>query len=128
MRRVLCLTLALVAAALVPACGRGAGDVASSPAREIRIAMVEQGSKMAFEPARVTVKPGERVRFVIENKGTMDHEFESDEAGIEEVVVPPGKSRTVEWTAPAKAGDYPFVCDMPGHVEAGMKGTIAVQP
>lgn len=123
----------LLAAALaaLTGCGRspesGAAS-AGSGAREIRIVAREDGGKMYFEPAAITVKAGERVVFVVENQGTQDHEFEGEEAGIEEIVVPPGKSRKLEWAAPNKAGEYEFVCDLPGHKEAGMVGKIQVTP
>ncbi len=82
---------------------------------------------MYFEPAELTVAPGERVTFYIRNDGTGDHEFESDEAGIDEVVIPRQKTRKVSWTAP-KSGDYPVYCDITGHRAAGMELTIHVAP
>src|SRR5213078_3152547 len=45
------------------------------PARTIKVAMREDGKKMAFEPARIPVRKGEQIRFVLENDGTDDHEF-----------------------------------------------------
>jgi uncharacterized cupredoxin-like copper-binding protein len=45
------------------------------PARAIKVVMREDGKKMAFEPALVTVRKGEQIRFVLENTGIDDHEF-----------------------------------------------------
>jgi azurin len=39
----------------------------------------------------------------------------------------PNESDTVEFTAPAAPGDYPFVCTFPGHA-ALMKGKLIVAP
>lgn len=39
----------------------------------------------------------------------------------------PNESDTVEFTAPAAPGDYPFVCTFPGHA-ALMKGKLIVTP
>ncbi len=39
----------------------------------------------------------------------------------------PNESDTVEFTAPATPGDYPFVCTFPGHA-ALMKGKLIVAP
>lgn len=39
--------------------------------REIKIAMFDN----YYEPERISVKPGETIRFVIENKGQLVHEF-----------------------------------------------------
>jgi uncharacterized cupredoxin-like copper-binding protein len=38
----------------------------------------------------------------------------------------PGENETVTFTAPA-AGTYTYLCTVPGHYAAGMKGTLTVQ-
>lgn len=40
-------------------------------------------------------------------------------------LVEPGESFTLEFTAPAEAGDYPYVCTFPGHWR-GMNGVLRV--
>lgn len=37
-----------------------------------------------------------------------------------------GESETIEFRAPKKPGEYPFVCSYPGHAAAGMKGIMRV--
>lgn len=37
-----------------------------------------------------------------------------------------GESDSVVFEVPSKPGDYPFLCSFPGHVQAGMKGTMHV--
>lgn len=39
----------------------------------------------------------------------------------------PGETVQVFFTAPSKAGGYPFVCTFSGHFQAGMKGTLIVK-
>lgn len=39
----------------------------------------------------------------------------------------PGESETIEFTAPAEAGNYEFLCSFPGHAPAGMKGVMVVK-
>lgn len=39
----------------------------------------------------------------------------------------PGESDTVTFQAPAKPGDYVFLCTFPGHYAIGMKGVLKVQ-
>ncbi len=41
-------------------------------------------------------------------------------------ILGPDEEDTVEFTAPSKPGDYPFVCSFPGHTPAGMKGIMKV--
>lgn len=38
-----------------------------------------------------------------------------------------GKSDSVTFTAPTKPGDYEYICTFPGHLAAGMKGTLTVK-
>lgn len=38
-----------------------------------------------------------------------------------------GETVTVDFTAPAKPGQYTFLCTFPGHFAGGMKGTLTVK-
>ena len=39
----------------------------------------------------------------------------------------PGESESVTFTAPSKAGTYPYFCSFPGHYAVGMKGELTVE-
>ena len=39
-----------------------------------------------------------------------------------------GEVMQVKFKVPANAGDYPYLCTFAGHYQAGMKGTLKVQP
>ena len=111
--------------------------------RTIRIAMTDS---MRFEPAALTVKRGEVVRFVPVNKGQVLHEMvlgtmddlkkhaelmrkhpgmEHDEPHMAHVS--PGKSGEIGWHF-TQPGDFYYACLLPGHFEAGMVGRITVKP
>jgi len=45
---------------------------------------------------------------------------------LERVVLDPGQSATIRFVA-KKAGAFEFACHIPGHYEAGMKGTLTVK-
>jgi uncharacterized cupredoxin-like copper-binding protein len=115
------------------------------PARTIKVVMREDGKKMAFDPARITVRKGEQVRFVLENDGTDDHEFvlatavenrkhaelmkkfpemEHDDSNAKRLAV--GEQGEILWKF-AKAGTFEFACLIPGHREAGMVGKVVVK-
>jgi len=107
--------LALLALLALTGCG-----TAASGGSGIQVDMTD----FKLTPETVSVKAGETVTFTLHNKSGQDHEFESDEGKFEEVVVPPGKSRTVTWQAPQKMGEYIFECDMAGHEGMEMKVTV----
>src|SRR5262249_61205252 len=49
----------------------------NKPARTIHVLMHDDGNEqnMHFEPALITVRKGEQIRFLLENGGTERHEF-----------------------------------------------------
>ena len=105
---------------------------------------VNMGDNMRFTPDKIEVKQGETVKFVINNKGQILHEFvigtkpELDEHAALMVKfpnmehsepymahVPAGKRGEIVWNF-NKAGDFDFACLMAGHYQAGMVGKIKV--
>jgi uncharacterized cupredoxin-like copper-binding protein len=122
------LVCALLAAPLLLS---GCSLATVSGGDEIRIVADEHGDGMSFEPSEITVAPGTKVTFVIKNEGSVDHEFESieaGEAGIDEIFIPAGRTRRVNWTAPSEAATFKVYCDLPGHRAAGMEITLKVAP
>jgi uncharacterized cupredoxin-like copper-binding protein len=115
------------------------------PARTIKIIMREDGKKMLFEPARIEVRRGEQVRFVLDNAGTEDHEFvlatvKENKKHAEQMKKNPGmehddpngKRLAIAHTAEivwkfTKKGTFEYACLIPGHYEAGMYGTVIVK-
>jgi len=113
--------------------------------RTIEIAMVEKDDgSMVFEPASLSIKAGETIRFVVKNAGEIEHEFVFDhhdkmmEHKALMVKFPemehddPNAIRLAEkadgeviWKF-SNAGEFEFGCLIPGHYEAGMKGSITV--
>lgn len=83
-------------------------------------------SEFKFNPQTLRVTEGEVVRFKVTNNGKMPHEFELRALGVE-ALIPQGKSVTLT-VRPLKAGVYNLVCDIPGHMEAGMQGELIVKP
>lgn len=131
--------------------GHGKGQAHSlagqpgDPKKIDRTISVEMNDKMRFVPGSITVKPGETVRFVVMNVGEMKHEMmfgtqkeinehakvmqkfpdmEHDDGTS--ITLAPGKSGEIVWKF-SSAGAFMFGCLMPGHVEAGMVGTVSVR-
>jgi uncharacterized cupredoxin-like copper-binding protein len=76
-----------------------------------------------FEPKEVTIPANTDVTAVIRNDGVAPHNFSIDELGID-VDVAPGETKETVINAPA--GEYEYYCNVPGHKEAGMVGTLIV--
>ena len=100
--------------------------------------------RMRYEPSSITVKAGETIRFVHRNIGKVMHEMvigtrkdleehaqlmrkqpgmEHDEPYMTHVAA--GKRAQMVWQF-NRVGDFEFACLIPGHFEAGMRGTIKV--
>ncbi|MDF3018142.1 MAG: halocyanin precursor-like protein [Thermomicrobiales bacterium] len=76
-----------------------------------------------FEPAEVTIPANTDVTIVLPNDGVTPHNFSIDELGID-VDIAPGETQETVINAPA--GEYIYYCNVPGHKEAGMVGTLIV--
>ena len=116
------------------------------PSRTIRVKTIERDDKtMAFDPARIEVRRGEQIRFVVENNGMESHEFilatvaenrkhaevmkkfpemEHDDPNGKRVLS--GEKRELIWKF-TKRGEFEFACLIPGHYEAGMVGKVVVK-
>jgi plastocyanin len=81
------------------------------------------GHDIYFDPAEVTIKAGP-VTFILPNEGAAEHDFSIDELGIQ-VNMPAGTTQTLEADIPA--GTYEYYCNIPGHKDAGMVGTLVVE-
>lgn len=83
-------------------------------------------SEYKFVPSTLAVNEGETVKFIVKNTGKTTHEFELKELGVE-AVVRPGETIPVIVHA-SKSGAYDLICDLPGHIKAGMQGELIVKP
>ena len=114
------------------------------PAKAARTVNVDMADSMRFMPARIDVRQGETVRFVVKNSGQLKHEFvlgtdkdlkqhyelmkkfpEMEHADPNQVTVQPGETGEVVWRF-SRAGSVQFACLQPGHYDAGMKGRVQV--
>ena len=114
------------------------------PKKASRTIAVDMADTMRFSPGELRIKRGETVRFLVSNSGKQMHEMvigtreelekhaevmrkhpgmEHDEPYMAHVE--PGKKQEIVWTF-TKAGTFMYGCLIPGHWEAGMKGTIVV--
>lgn len=89
---------------------------------EVKIDMNE----FSYSTGDIKVKAGEKIHFVLTNSGKVEHDINSDELKLDKDVQP-GKTETLDWTAPSKTGTYQLICDKPGHKEKGMTLNLIVE-
>ena len=97
--------------------------VASNEAKPLEVIIAS--TEFKFVPAKVQVPSGRAVTLVLDNSG----------AETEHGIILPAFNFRLEVKAGEiarknivfdKPGEYEFSCDLPGHREAGMKGTLIV--
>jgi uncharacterized cupredoxin-like copper-binding protein len=103
----------LSAAATTPTPSAQAGNRAA--------AVSVTASEFKFELSKTTLPHGSVV-FSVVNKGKLAHNFSIN--GKTTSLVQPGKSTKL--TVTLKAGTFVYLCTVPGHAGAGMKGALTV--
>lgn len=115
------------------------------PARTVKVSMHDAGKRMFYEPSRITVKKGEQIRFAFYNDGIENHEFvlatvkenRKHAADMKKnahmshddpnaITLAPFNSGEILWKF-TEAGTFEYACLIPGHLEAGMHGTVVVK-
>lgn len=94
-------------------------------------ALTVEGTEWQLTPSNLTVAAGENVTIRYENVGDAAHNWalNLDGHGEPEHVtetIQPGETTTVTFTVD-EPGDYAYFCDVSGHRDAGMEGTLTVE-
>lgn len=123
-----------------------------STAEAATLKIAPKGEQLLFDKTSFTVKAGEKVKLTFNNTSAMQHNWVLVKPGTAEKVaqdsiaaglakgwlalgpnvlahtklVDAKKSDTIEFVAPSKPGDYPFICTFPGHAMT-MKGVLTVK-
>ncbi len=115
-----------------------------------------KGSNLEFDKAKLSAKAGQPVTLTFKNNGSKDsgmqHNWTLVQPGSEQDIATngmsagpdknylpdspniiahtkllnAGESETITFTAPAKPGEYTYICTFPGHFP-GMKGVLTVK-
>ena len=129
-------------AATTPAAGASTAAMAPITGKTVEVKMIGDEKGYRFEPADITVKAGDGIKFVMVSGGP--HNFAMDPAEVPAdakaqlsanmpnqmaelsgpLLVNPNETYTVSF-ANVKPGKYNFHCTP--HLAMGMKGTITVQ-
>jgi plastocyanin len=99
---------------------------ASGPGGTVKISADPSG-QLAFQESSVSSKPGS-VTIDFTNDSPVPHDVKVEDSGggaLGGTDLVTGGTATA--TVDLAAGDYTFFCDVPGHREAGMEGTLTVK-
>lgn len=114
--------LALPLAALVLA----AAPAAASPRGTVLRISTATGMAMKYTTATLRATAGP-VTIVMTNRGMLPHDVAIKGHGVHAKGKLVGKGGVSTVRATLKPGRYEFYCTVPGHEQAGMKGTLVVR-
>ncbi len=103
--------------------------------------IVVELSDFAITPNQLIVPAGSEVTIHVTNNGSIIHDFTVMEFGVNVgdkfdqedqnsiywvIEIQPGETKTIQFLSPEQPGMYQIVCSIPGHLQAGMVGTLEV--
>ena len=109
-------------------------DITPGTAENPRVIAIDATASLTFEPNSLALVASEVVRFEITNSAGFVHNFyigapadldARNLAALEGTTDFTSGTETLTYTVPA-SGDLAFACLVPGHLEAGMRGTVAL--
>jgi plastocyanin len=101
---------------------RGVLTVTGTPAPQPTTTVTVTATEFNFALSRQSVPAGTLI-FTIANRGAISHNFSI--AGKTSSIIDPDQTNTLTVVV-TRAGSYPYLCTIPGHAEAGMKGVLTV--
>jgi plastocyanin len=119
-------TIAFATAAVVAACGGGGGGGSSykQPTGPAQTTLDIKGGNFFFDPKNSDAPAGVDA-IKMESEGGL-HTLVFDGGKVPGFKLEASSGESDELKANLKPGKYTIYCDIPGHREAGMEGTITV--
>ena len=72
----------------------------------------------------IEAEAGQPIELTITNTGALDHDFVIEELDLD-ILLAPGQSETITFVVD-EAGTYEYICNIPGHQDAGMVGNLVI--
>jgi nitrite reductase (NO-forming) len=96
----------------------------AAPAVNLSTDVKITASEFKFSPTSIQVPVGKKVTVTLDNTGVVQHDVTVQGDGFS-LTAQPGKTASADVTFD-KIGNFEFFCSIPGHKDAGMKGTLSV--
>ena len=116
----LLVAMAVAALVLIPTAAAQLDRQTTAAAATVSV----KGGEFFFRLSTKSVAKPEKVTFVFKNIGHVKHDFRID--GKQTPLTRPGRTARLVVTF-KKKGKYAYRCTVPGHAQAGMKGTFTVR-
>ncbi|HBC41659.1 MAG TPA: copper-binding protein [Pseudanabaena sp.] len=145
---ILCMVMSphlAIAAPISTTAQPAAVDFTKQQAIAVNVSLSNNANELKFIPDHFTFISGRRYKLVLSNPSAIKHYFTSKDfadavwtqnvvagnveikGNIRELELKP--KALAEWTfVPIKSGTYELHCAIAGHTEAGMRGSITIQP
>jgi Cu+-exporting ATPase len=81
---------------------------------------------VAFDPAEIRIRGGETVVVTFQNEDPIFHDWKVEGVANVDAAARPGQTTTLRFSIDG-AGEYEYLCTVPGHAEAGMVGRLVVE-
>ena len=126
-RAVRVFTIAVATTVIVTACGGGGGGGSSykQPKGPAQTTADIRGGNFFYDPKNSDLPAGVDA-IKLESEGGL-HTLVFDDGKVPGFKLQAGSGKSDELKVDLKPGKYTIFCDIPGHREAGMEGTITVQ-
>jgi len=112
--------VAVSALALIPMAGARIDRQSTAAATAVQV----KGGEFFFRLSTKSAAKPAKVTFVFKNIGHVLHDFKIN--GKKTPLIQPGTTGKLVVTF-KKKGKYPYLCTVPGHSQAGMRGTFTVR-
>lgn len=130
-KSILVVVVLVLASVVLAACSGGGGSAGGGT--KISATLTD----FHFEPTTWTVPAGAQVTLTLKNEGAVEHDWVLVSAPVTppagedtdvlfEAKVNAGETKDFTFTAPTTPGEYQVICDIAGHLEAGMEGKLVV--
>ena len=124
MRRLLPVAIAATTLVVLPVALQAEDDEEGET--DIDRTVTVEATDYDFEPATIETTTSTTLQVVFTNEGNVSHSWAIPELGVVLEPIQPGESTSVTFR-PDEPGSYEIVCQVPGHEQIGMTGTLIVE-
>lgn len=101
-------------------------DAGPAPTFPNAVKITVEAGDLWFDTTTIEIVAGEPVNLTLANHGQLFHDLVIEELDVR--LVADAGATTTSGLLVDQPGEYEFICSVPGHAAAGMRGAIVVRP